>query len=106
MDLGISGKVALIGGGSKGLGKACAFRLAQEGVHVAICARDTESLKKTTNEIRDKSDVDVLPIFADLSNITNIENGIVKKIMEKFNRIDILFVNSGGAKAWVIFFIN
>ena len=39
-----------------------------------------------------------LLLFHILSNITNIENGIVKKIMEKFNRIDILFVNSGGPK--------
>ena len=45
MDLGLKGRVAVVGGGSRGLGKACALSLAREGANVAICSRGVESLK-------------------------------------------------------------
>ncbi len=46
MDLGLQGRVALVSGGSKGIGKASALALAREGVRVAICARGQELLEK------------------------------------------------------------
>jgi len=98
MNLGIKNKVALIGGASKGLGKGCAVQLAKEGVNVAICAIDAESLKETTDFIRKTTDVEVLPILADLSDIKGIKENIVDKVISKFGRINILIVNSGGPK--------
>ena len=52
MDLGLKGKVALIGGSSKGLGKACARQLVQEGAAVIICARQEETLRQTAQELK------------------------------------------------------
>ena len=49
MDLGIAGKVALVTGGSRGLGLACAERLAREGCKVVIAARDRDRLTRATN---------------------------------------------------------
>lgn len=105
MKLGLEGKTALIGGASKGLGKACALQLAQEGVNLAICARELDSLNETANEIRIKSKVKVLPIQADLSNIGNIKM-IVDQTQHTFGTIDILIINSGGPRAGKFFDIT
>ena len=51
MDLGIGGKVAIVTGGSQGIGKAIATELAAEGVRTVICARNLENLKQTAAEI-------------------------------------------------------
>lgn len=103
MNLGIKNKVALIGGASKGLGKGCAIQLAKEGVNVAICAIDKESLNETEDFIKKNTHVQVLPILADLSDIKGIKENIVDKVISKFNRIDILVVNSGGPKPGTFF---
>ena len=52
MDLGIKGRRAIVCASSKGLGRACAMALANEGVHVTLTARGAEALKKTADEIR------------------------------------------------------
>ena len=52
MDLGIKGRRAIVCASSKGLGRACAIALANEGVHVTLTARGAEALKKTADEIR------------------------------------------------------
>ena len=52
MDLGIKGRRAIVCASSKGLGRACAMQLANEGVHVTLTARGAETLKKTAGEIR------------------------------------------------------
>ena len=51
MDLGISGKKAIVGGASAGLGKACAMSLAREGVDVVIVSRTPEKIEKAAEEI-------------------------------------------------------
>jgi 3-oxoacyl-[acyl-carrier protein] reductase len=103
MELGIKNKVALIGGSSKGLGKGCAIQLAKEGVNLALCANDDSSLRDTTKLIQSISGVKVLPVKADLSDIKNIKNDIVDKVLKKFGKIDILVVNSGGPKPGTFF---
>ncbi|MGC2180233.1 MAG: SDR family NAD(P)-dependent oxidoreductase, partial [Bradyrhizobium sp.] len=52
MDLGIKGRRAIVCASSKGLGRACAIALANEGVHVTLTARGAEALKQTADEIR------------------------------------------------------
>ena len=103
MDYQIKNRFALIGGASKGLGKACALSLAREGVNVAICARNKETLYKTADEIKSKCDVMVLPIIADLSDVNNIKKNVIKVVQSKFETVDILVVNSGGPKPGTFF---
>ena len=103
MNLGIKNKIVLIGGASKGLGKGCAIQLAKEGANIAICAIDEKSLHNTAEFIKENSNVEVLPILADLSDIKGIKGNIVDKVISKFGHIDILVVNSGGPKPGTFF---
>ena len=91
------GRVAIIGGGSKGLGKGCAIALAEKGASVVICSRSKEKLEQTANEIRSLG-VQVLTLEADMSKAAD-NTMIVEKTLEKFGRIDILVNNSGGPSA-------
>ena len=68
MDLGIKGRRAIVCASSKGLGRACAIALANEGVHVTLTARGAEALKKTADEIRkDHPGVTVTEIVGDIT---------------------------------------
>jgi 3-oxoacyl-[acyl-carrier protein] reductase len=98
MDLGIKAKVALVCAASRGLGKAVAEELANEGANLILCARDSETLNQTCDEIRRKSSVEVLGVSADLTKTVDIEN-LYKKSIETFGRIDILVTNVGGPPA-------
>lgn len=67
MDLGIRGRKALLSGASRGLGRACAFALAQEGVDVTIVARRREALERTGAEIADATGIKVMTVEADIT---------------------------------------
>jgi NAD(P)-dependent dehydrogenase (short-subunit alcohol dehydrogenase family) len=67
VDLGIRGKNALVCGASRGLGKACAFALAREGVNLTIVARTRDVLERTGAEIAQATGVKVVPVAADLT---------------------------------------
>jgi 3-oxoacyl-[acyl-carrier protein] reductase len=67
MELGIRGRKALLTGASRGLGKACAMALAQEGVDVTILARTRETLEATCSEIREVSGVAVTAVVGDIT---------------------------------------
>ncbi len=95
MDLGIKGRVAVIGGGSKGLGKACALSLAQEGANVAICSRNVEDLEAAAQEIRTATGAQVLTVPGDLSRLPDIQN-LIQTTVDHFGRLDIVVSNSGG----------
>src|SRR5574344_1232613 len=87
-------KVALVTGGSRGIGRACALELAKAGCDVAInFAGNEEAANKTVNDLKDLN-VDAIAIKFDVSNSEEVENGI-KKVMDKFGRIDILVNNAG-----------
>lgn len=96
MDLNIKGKVAIIGGSSKGLGKACAVALAREGVNIVLLARGEEALLKTKAEI-EALDVEVLTLSVDMA-LAEDNHRIIDETVRKFGRIDILVNNSGGPK--------
>ncbi len=95
MNLGLHDKIALVTAASKGLGKAVALRLAQEGAHVAICARGEEHLNKTAAEIEAKTGRQALALRADVSDPAAAD-ALVKATVERLERIDILVTNAGG----------
>jgi 3-oxoacyl-[acyl-carrier protein] reductase len=95
MDLGLRDKIALVTAASKGLGKAVALRLAQEGAHVAICARDGEHLARTAAEIEATTSRQTLALPADVSDPA-VANALVEAAVERFGRVDILVTNAGG----------
>ncbi len=95
MDLELQGKVAIVGGASKGLGRACAEVLAQEGAKVALCSRTRADLEKAAQEIRDTTGADVLVYAGDLDRYDTIRD-LVAATVDRFGRLDILVNNSGG----------
>jgi 3-oxoacyl-[acyl-carrier protein] reductase len=95
MDLELKDKVAIVGGASKGLGRACAQVLAAEGARVALCSRSQPDLEKAAQEIRDTTGRDVLAFAGDLDRHDTIRN-LVAATVERFGRLDIMVNNSGG----------
>lgn len=98
MDLGLMGKAAIVTASSKGLGKACALRMALEGADVAICGRDEEALRRAADDIRQASGRDVLAVTADVSKAADIKR-LVESAAARFGRIDALICNAGGPPA-------
>jgi len=91
----MSGKVALVTGGSRGIGKAIALGLARAGADVALASRTLSELEKAAEEISHLGRRS-LPIVADVSSKDNVDN-LVSKTLAKFERIDIL-VNDAAIK--------
>ena len=95
MDLELTGKVAIVGGASKGLGRACAQALAHEGAKVALCSRTQKDLDKAAQEIRDTTGGDALAFAGDLDRHETIRD-FIGATVQRFGRVDILVNNSGG----------
>ena len=98
MNLGLKDKIAVVGASSKGLGKAIAFGLAQEGAKVVICARNNEVLIQTAEEISNATESEVLAISTDVSQPEQVEE-LITETISHFGGIDILVNNAGGPKA-------
>jgi 3-oxoacyl-[acyl-carrier protein] reductase len=96
MDLGISGKVAIVTGGSQGIGRAIARCLAAERVKVVVCARGVEALKKAAAEIQNETNTPVLPVQADVIQAEDIKR-LVARTLDVFGGIDILVNNAGSS---------
>jgi 3-oxoacyl-[acyl-carrier protein] reductase len=96
MDLGLRGKVAIITGGSRGIGRAIALGLADEGCDVAISARGEEGLGKTVEEIRAKG-VRALGVAGDMTQVADVER-LVRAAVEGLGGVDVLVNNVGGAR--------
>ncbi len=96
MDLGLKGKVALVTGGSKGIGKAVARELIQEGAKVAICARSKAELDAAATELGKKGGGEVFAVAGDLTKEADVKK-IVDATVGHFGRIDILVNNAGAA---------
>ena len=95
MDLGIEGRVALITGGSRGLGRQCAISLASEGVNVAICGRTKDTLDTTVSELQGLG-VTAVGVVTDISN-TDQATALHQKVVSDIGEIDILVNNVGGS---------
>ena len=91
MDLGIKGKRALVCASSKGLGRGCAEALAAAGVNLVLNARGAEALEATATAIREKYDVEVITVAADVAT----EDGRAA-LLEAAGAVDILVNNAGG----------
>jgi NAD(P)-dependent dehydrogenase (short-subunit alcohol dehydrogenase family) len=90
----LSGKTALITGGSKGIGKACARGLAEAGANIAISARHEDELKKAAAEIGDGLNVRVEYFVADMNDRDEVRQ-LADEVLSKFGRVDVLFNNAG-----------
>ena len=97
MDLGLTGKVALVTGSSAGIGLAVAQILAQEGCKLIICGRNFEKIQQIEKLLsREKENLEILALSADVNKASDSEN-LVNTALDKFGKIDILINNSEGA---------
>ncbi len=94
MDLGLKDKVAVVTGGSIGIGLAVAQALAQEGVNVALCARDESRVQAKAGEIREKYGVQAIGVRTDVSKAEEIA-AFAKEVEIRFGGADILINNAG-----------
>ena len=89
MNLGLSSKIAMIGGASKGLGYAVAYNLAAEGALVSIASRDAASIARAVSAIEQGTGGTALGVAADLSSADGIERWHAATI-ERFGGVDLL----------------
>ena len=95
MDLELTGKVAIIGGASQGLGRASAEVLAGEGCRITMCSRTSESLERAAAEIRDTTGAEVMTYAGDLESYDTIKD-LIARTVEHYGQLDIMVNNSGG----------
>lgn len=93
MDLELEGKLAVVTGGSRGIGKAIAWELAREGCDVAICARNADALELASQEISADTDRDIYPIECDTTDTDSV-NSMVARANFQLGGIDILVNNA------------
>lgn len=89
----LTGKVALITGGGRGLGKQIAEAYAEAGCNIIVCSRKMEGCEETAKELREKG-VKAMAITCDVTNEEDVDH-VVKEVITTFKRIDILVNNSG-----------
>tara|TARA_B100000963_G_scaffold359700_1_gene387821 strand:- start:799 stop:1563 length:765 start_codon:yes stop_codon:yes gene_type:complete len=97
MDFGLLNKGALVMASSKGLGKAVAVELANEGCNVVICGRNDDTLKNTSDEIMSESGRECFYVQGDITS-QNDRKRILSYSKSKIKSIDVLVTNSGGPK--------
>jgi NAD(P)-dependent dehydrogenase (short-subunit alcohol dehydrogenase family) len=91
----LSGKVAIVTGGGRGLGQQIAEGFAEAGANVVVCSRKVEACQGVSEELK-KLGVESLALKCDVSNPEDVRN-VVERTVEKFGRIDILVNNSGAS---------
>jgi NAD(P)-dependent dehydrogenase (short-subunit alcohol dehydrogenase family) len=97
MELGLAGKVAIVTGGSKGIGRATAIGLIAEGASVLVCARGQEALDEVVAAVGSASRERIAAIAADLTDGAAIKR-VVAHCVEQLGRVDILINNAGSAR--------
>ena len=98
MDMGLRDKVAIVTGGSEGIGKAAAQSMAQEGAKVVIVARRPDVLDQAAQDIKTATEGVVLPIAGDVTDRGTAER-VVQTAVDSFGHVDILVNNAGFALA-------
>ena len=94
MDLGITGRTAIVTGGSRGIGKETARQFLKEGVRVVICARDGKALEESMAELKQDAGGEIVAVPADMTKPADIER-LVSTARQHFGDIDILVNNAG-----------
>jgi 3-oxoacyl-[acyl-carrier protein] reductase len=97
MDLGLRGRVAMVTGSSRGLGKAIASSLADEGVRLVLNARGADALKAVADDLTARG-AEVLAVTADVTTIEGCQE-VFDRSLERFGHVDILVNNVGGGNA-------
>jgi 3-oxoacyl-[acyl-carrier protein] reductase len=94
MDLGLQGKRAVVTGSSRGIGRAIALRLAEEGAGVAICARGEPALREVESELRARS----VPVYAAVCDVGNADSldAFLEAARAALGGVDILVNNPSG----------
>ncbi len=95
MELGLSGKVAVVAGASRGLGLAVAEALAAEGAHLGLCARTEATLLDASKGLEARHGISVVARPTDVADESQVDR-FVSDVRERFGRIDILVANAGG----------
>jgi 3-oxoacyl-[acyl-carrier protein] reductase len=95
MDLGLTGRVAIIAAASKGLGRAVAEELAREGAQIALCARTASTLEETAAQIQRSTGCQVFYKALDVTDSKAVTD-FVAAVETRFGRLDICVTNSGG----------
>src|SRR5437867_6535680 len=98
MDLGLAGRVALVCGSTKGLGRAVAKALAQEGARVAINGRHEDAVEHVAHQLSSETAQAVMPFVADVGDSAQAE-GLVERVHHEMGRLDVLFCNASGPPA-------
>ena len=95
MDLGLSNRTAFVAGASKGLGRAAARELAQEGCRVAICSRDEDRITSTAKDLQETTGTEVLPLVCDVTDEAQVEAAVAETV-DTFGGLHVLVTNAGG----------
>jgi NAD(P)-dependent dehydrogenase (short-subunit alcohol dehydrogenase family) len=98
LELGLAGKVAIVTGGSEGLGRACVERFAKSGAKVAACARRKDVLERAVDEIQKKTGADILAMATDVTHAAEVD-AFVAATVARFGGVDILVNNAGTSSA-------
>ena len=98
MDLGLHGKVALVTGGSEGIGRATAHSLGREGAHVVVCGRRADVLERAAADVAEDTGAQILAVPADVSQSDDVRR-LVQTTVDRFGRLDILVNNAGRSRA-------
>jgi 3-oxoacyl-[acyl-carrier protein] reductase len=96
MDLGLSGRVALVAAASGGIGYASALELAREGARVFICSREEGRVAEAAERMRAETGAEVVGVRADVTRDEDAE-GFVKTALDAAGRVDVLVTNAGGS---------
>ncbi len=91
----LDGKLALITGGGRGIGRAIAFAFAREGANVAVAARSTEQVVDVAREIQKECGVETLPLVCDVSDLESVRNAFAR-VAENFHGSPDILVNNAG----------
>jgi NAD(P)-dependent dehydrogenase (short-subunit alcohol dehydrogenase family) len=98
LELGLKGKVAIVTGGSEGLGRATAERFARSGARVAMCARRPDVLAEAAKTIEKATGAEVLALPTDVTKNDQVES-FVRAVTSRWGGVDVLVNNAGTSQA-------
>ncbi len=95
MDFGLTDRTAFVAGASKGLGRAAARALAQEGCRVALCSRNGDRIANAAEDLRAETGAEVLPLVCDVTHAEQVDAAIAQTV-DTFGGLHVLVTNAGG----------